>query len=49
MQLSIKQAWVNKAMGSASIEFGKCTGRAHIIVPDLIIVPVDRMGPGGPI
>jgi len=25
------------------------TGGAHIIVPDLIIVPVDRMGPGKPI
>jgi len=23
------------------------TGGAHIIVPDLIILPVDRMGPGG--
>jgi len=26
----------------------KATGGAHIIVPGLIIVPVDRMGPGGP-
>ena len=24
------------------------TGRAHIIVPDHIIVPIGRMGPGGP-